>query len=222
MSYRRAQWPPARSAWDPVVLTMDTDDVTRSSYDESAPTAYLPWGPVLLITMDVDGVLRRWDEESVPITPPLADSSATTLDPAPVPASVPTETTTLREGLHDWVMSAAARLNDLAGLGDGWDGMDGPAPSEVAVTSAREVLVRLGDTVPAAVPAPFVCPVSGGGLQIEWTAGHRHLEVEFLSDGQIAYLTEDTLRAGVSMLSGDLEPHQVPELRRMLRWLVSA
>lgn len=37
---------------------------------------------------------------------------------------------------------------------------------------------------------PFVCPITGGGVQLEWNIGNRHLELEFAPDGCLTWLTE--------------------------------
>jgi len=46
----------------------------------------------------------------------------------------------------------------------------------------------LGTAGRSGLPAPFVGPVSGGGMQFEWTLRDRDFEPEVLPDGTLRYL----------------------------------
>jgi hypothetical protein len=96
----------------------------------------------------------------------------------------------------DWLPSAVRALRELLRLPDNWDGFGGPAPDAAIVDSAERVLALLHDMVPPRLSTPFVCPISGGGLQVEWTSDTKHLEIEFVTQSEVEFLTEDLKRIG--------------------------
>ena len=63
--------------------------------------------------------------------------------------------------------------------------------------------------------APHVCPVPGGGVQLEWQSGQRALELEALPDGSAQFLRVD----GETMDEGPLDPSDPLRVRSLIRWL---
>jgi hypothetical protein len=83
-----------------------------------------------------------------------------------------------------WVRDAFATIERLSGLQAGWDGYRSPRVSNAAVMGAMRVL----DFIASWPLAPHIAPVPNGGLQIEWSARDRALEIEILPDGSAAFL----------------------------------
>ncbi|HLX64216.1 MAG TPA: hypothetical protein VKX17_23290 [Planctomycetota bacterium] len=77
-------------------------------------------------------------------------------------------------------------LGKLAQLPSGWDGHDSPPIKTETIEQAERVLAALEAE---SAPAPHICPVAGGGVQLEWQHGGRELEIEILPDGSVQYLT---------------------------------
>jgi hypothetical protein len=83
-----------------------------------------------------------------------------------------------------------ARLDDLAGLTDGWDGEGSPSPTLAALSTARRVDAMLG------TPVRWLGPVPGGGVQFEFEAPDKtYLEIEISPEGECSYLI-DPKRSG--------------------------
>jgi len=79
-------------------------------------------------------------------------------------------------------IDALRTISNLMRLSDNWNSYGSPQIQPAAVQRAVEVLIAAEADAP---PSPRIVPVSGGGLQIEWAAGARELEVELLPDGSI-------------------------------------
>lgn len=77
------------------------------------------------------------------------------------------------------------RLRHIRELPEGWDTYGSRAVQTSALAMAVAVLVAASA---AGMPAPFVGPVSGGGLQFDWTTARGDLEIEVLPDGFLRYL----------------------------------
>lgn len=83
-------------------------------------------------------------------------------------------------------------LRDVSVRRDGWDTPSSKAIDDAAVARVRQwaestfahILLR-GVADP---PRPWAVPTSRGGIQLEWAAQGRHLELEFLGSGPIEYL----------------------------------
>jgi len=77
------------------------------------------------------------------------------------------------------------RIEQLAGVPEGWLNGAGEAPSDAVLAQAREVLARLL-VDHAEVPRPKVFPTPDGGLQAEWVFGRVAADVRFAPrDGAI-------------------------------------
>lgn len=93
-----------------------------------------------------------------------------------------------------------------------WDSY-GSRPVEDRAIACGLVLLLQAEAENAG--APHVCPVPGGGVQLEWQAGQRALELEALPDGSAQFLRVD----GQTMDEGPLDPNEPAGLRSLLRWL---
>lgn len=77
-------------------------------------------------------------------------------------------------GKQEWKQDAYARLIHLMSLGHGWDGSDSLAVRPEIATFAW---CALESVMTPSAPVPFIAPVSGGGLQIEWHTGGLDIEL---------------------------------------------
>ena len=86
------------------------------------------------------------------------------------------------------LFASLRRIGELKQLPEDWDSYGSPRVQQLAAQRAVEIVraAAMEDVHP-----PQIVPVSGGGLQIEWTSGKRELEIEVLPDGSIEYLAVD-------------------------------
>lgn len=106
----------------------------------------------------------------------------------------------------------ADELRRMAALPDNWDGYGSPRITRAALDRARRILAT-GAGLNA--PRPYIGPVTGGGIQTEWDAPGRALEIEVLPDGSLESLriTEDA-----ASQVGALPSHE--DVVAAIRWLV--
>ena len=86
------------------------------------------------------------------------------------------------------------RLAEMAALPQGWDSYGAEPPSSVAITTARDLVLRVveqfgrqaGDRVKPFAVAPF-----DGGIQLEWREAHAEVEIDVDADGAMSYLYVD-------------------------------
>ncbi len=110
-------------------------------------------------------------------------------------------------------VDALRTISNLMRLPDNWDSYGSPRIKQVAVQGAVEVLIAADGEDP---PPPRIVPISGGGLQIEWGAGVRELEIEMLPDGSIEFLKVE----GSQMTEMPLPAEQIYLVVPMLlQWL---
>ena len=117
--------------------------------------------------------------------------------------------------LSQWQIEAIRKLLQLLTLPRDWDSYGSPPPSEVAVTAAVRLI--LGIDVDYFV-TPRIVPVSGGGVQLEWSLGPREVEIEISHEGSAEYLK--------SIHTKPVEEDQVsladlPRIRSLLTWLIA-
>lgn len=125
----------------------------------------------------------------------------------------------VRANGRDWLVRALNRLESVAALPPGWDGEGGPPPNAQIVASAGSLLryLQRGD-----VPLPFICPIAGGTLQMEWSFAGRGVELEFLDQQTIAFLRVDNTTTERSIESGEYPVSDINRSRELLDWLVGA
>ena len=84
-----------------------------------------------------------------------------------------------------WVAKAKYDLDRIMKLPDNWDSYGSPSIPEVLYKNAENFLRSLEVED---IEAPFVAPVSGGGIQFEWQNKTRELEIEFVQSNVFGYL----------------------------------
>jgi hypothetical protein len=101
--------------------------------------------------------------------------------------------------------AACQRLAELAALQADWDSYGADPPTDLAITTARQVLEAVAGRLASAAgatPAPyFIAPVPTGGVQLEWTGPCSEIEVEVGPEGALGYL--------LVRREGDAETEQV-------------
>src|SRR5947209_16330790 len=85
----------------------------------------------------------------------------------------------------DWSVDAVNGVGKIAKLPANWDSYGSQPLTGLAKTCAISLAMEFGRED---LPAPRVVPISGGGLQFEFTYGPRSLELEVLPDGTIEFL----------------------------------
>jgi len=120
---------------------------------------------------------------------------------------------------RDWLRQALGRLEIVASLPRGWDSEGGPPPNAQLVTAAADLLRDLqGDDL----PLPFVCPIAGGGLQLEWSSGGKEVELELVDERTIGFLRAEAAPSGRIIESGEYPISDINKSRELLDWLAEA
>lgn len=86
------------------------------------------------------------------------------------------------------LLAAMNAVGDLAQLSQDWDSYGSRQIQTSAIRQALEILQMANLQH---IPMPFVVPVPGGGVQLEWRLEGRELELEVQPDRTIAYLRVD-------------------------------
>jgi hypothetical protein len=92
-----------------------------------------------------------------------------------------TSTPTTTE-MRKWVEPTLARMEELASLGDNWDGR---GSAEVRVDALSFAFSVLAQIMPPTAPAPAVVPLGHGGVQLLWHNQAHDLEVEIVGPNEI-------------------------------------
>jgi hypothetical protein len=126
-------------------------------------------------------------------------------------------------GMDAWVGPTLARLDRVAGLADNWDGEGSSATDPALVQVAIRFLDRVRNVFTAPLPAPDVCPIPGGGFQLEWDCGHRCLELEFIDRDTLGFLSSEVYPNNDEVItSGEYPARVFRKTLELLSWLVSA
>ena|SRR5215475_11090937 len=110
---------------------------------------------------------------------------------------------------------ALIRLHEIGRLPGNWDGKGGASPSQLAVSTARQVLTRLGEAAERVRIEPAVNPAPDGGIDVACDYGGRELGIYAAPDG----VSLEIRRAG----GGEPETRQfgrVDDVRGAARWLI--
>ena len=62
---------------------------------------------------------------------------------------------------------------------------------------------------------PFVCPIEGAGIQLEWTKDGKHLEIEFDLNGNIVWLKSGV---GGCTVSGECRVDDCDKIKELFAW----
>lgn len=119
----------------------------------------------------------------------------------------------------DWLRQALGRLETVASLPRGWDSEGGPPPNSQLVRAAADIL---RDLQRDDLPLPFVCPIAGGGLQLEWSSGGKEVELELVDERTIGFLRAEAAPSGRIIESGEYPISDINKSRELLDWLAEA
>lgn len=172
---------------------------------------------------DISTLLLDSDQEWSDVADTAIDTDAPQRQRRRAPAHVYKISTTPEvEARHnDWIVKGMSRLEEVGSLRHNWDGHGSPGTNQAVVQAAADMLSRLSDEDLGAVPAPFVCGISGGGLQFEWDTTGRHLEMEFITPDTVVYLKEERPAAGSGIQSGEYLLNDLERTRQLLSWFVA-
>ncbi len=111
---------------------------------------------------------------------------------------------------------AFSLLRKIGDLPYGWDGNGSKGTDARVWKSADMLLNQIGEKY----PAPFTCPIPGGTLQLEWTHGDRHLEIEFVDLDTVLILRHDMRTE--KMKTDEIAAGRVDLILKHLDWLGAA
>lgn len=115
-----------------------------------------------------------------------------------------------------WRASVIEKLASFRSLPPNWNSYDSPPPSQLAIKKAIGFVSSLLDDKQ---PRPRVTPVSGGGVQFDWSFGERELEIEFLPDGRIQYILAPNWDS--DGIEGTIDTLSASEIADLLDWLTA-
>lgn len=118
-----------------------------------------------------------------------------------------------------WIPRALARLAVVAALPDNWDDEGSPGTDPKILGAAVDLLRRIHLADSIAIPAPGVCPIPGGGFQLEWEYGLKSLDLEFIDDKTLCFLTARQTPQGDILASGEYPQRLLGETLKWLDWL---
>ena len=84
-----------------------------------------------------------------------------------------------------WVIDSFKTLLSYKKLPENWDSYGSPPPTEEAINSAQIILFLASSK---GLNAPFMRPLSGGGIQISWKEKTRELDLAILKNGNVDFL----------------------------------
>src|SRR5437660_11024519 len=90
-----------------------------------------------------------------------------------------------------WEAEAYRRALALKDLPDNWDRPRSGKPTVPAVNATLTFIEHVAALDLVGLGAPFVAPMSHGGVQLEWEHGQRQLDVELLPDGTARFVISD-------------------------------
>jgi len=113
-----------------------------------------------------------------------------------------------------WLIKAKYDLNRVANLPENWDSYGSPSVAVELLSNAEDFLDALNAED---IHPPFVAPVSGGGIQFEWSNQDRDLEVEFVEPYIFGYLK---VVKDQPVEEGEHSANDYNSARQLLRWLM--
>jgi hypothetical protein len=120
-----------------------------------------------------------------------------------------------------WLLAALSAISELAALPHNWDGYGSPRIGSSALVKAIQLASVVGVDE---LPVPEVCPISGGGIGLQWEVGDRELEFTIYPNGTIRYLKVigPSQERVENLEDGNLVSASRIEVRPLVRWLLSA
>lgn len=116
-----------------------------------------------------------------------------------------------------WRTGLVEKISRYRLLPHNWNSYGSPPPSLATIQKAIWFVSSLLDEKQ---PRPRVNPVSGGGIQFEWSFDEREVEIEFMPDGAVQYLKADNRQS--EECEGPLVNPTSSDISRLLRWLIDA
>jgi hypothetical protein len=113
-----------------------------------------------------------------------------------------------------WLLKAKYDLNRIADLPENWDSYGSPSVAVELLSNAKDFLDSLSAEN---IHPPFVTPVSGGGIQFEWSNQGRDLEVEFVEPYIFGYLK---VIKNQPVEEGEHSANDYNSAHQLLRWLM--
>lgn len=89
----------------------------------------------------------------------------------------------------DWLEEARRQLEAIRSLPANWDTYSSPPPNTRWIDAAFGLLVSL--CCAGSIPKPHINPTPHGGVQFEWEAGTRYLEIEIVAERAAEYFWRD-------------------------------
>lgn len=117
--------------------------------------------------------------------------------------------------LSQWQVQGIKNLVEVVSLPDNWDSYGSRPPAQTAVTSAIQLIMGINLDY---FLSPRVVPVSGGGVQLEWSFGAREVEIEIDDDGSVEYLKTER---GRPIEEGQIALTDLAGIRSLLMWLMA-
>ena len=165
-----------------------------------------PWGPPVTVTTKPAGPTLVYgstqaSRDLTPWTTPFDSPAVQWIQVVPYATA------------SDWFLTSLGAVARLSNLPTNWDSYGSPPITPEARAQALRVLTLI-EGVPS--PIPQIGPVSGGGLQLEWSNGPRALELEVLPDGTVEFLR---VYDDDKMEEGTIPTDRVDRLRQQVNWL---
>lgn len=117
---------------------------------------------------------------------------------------------------------AFERVGKFAKLADNWDSYGAKSIDNDSISRGIIILkglIELRELTGLDIPAPFVAPLSAGGIQIEWEEGDRYLELSIVPGStDVDYFAVDKAKEGQLSLEGSLRSTRA--LRELLSWFI--
>lgn len=117
-----------------------------------------------------------------------------------------------------WRSSLISKVSAYRSLPHNWNSYGSPAPTSIAVAKA---LHFIGSALNDSHIPPRVTPVSGGGIQFEWSRGGREIEIEILPDGTTELLVADNDEED-SQIETTLQASSPEVMNVLLSWLTNS
>ena len=114
-----------------------------------------------------------------------------------------------------WQVEPVKKLLEFLSLPENWNSYGGRPPSLDTVLSAIDFLTMVPFDTP---PRLRVIPLSGGGVQLEWSSDQRELEVEFQPEGSIVFLKAEAITEGEE---GELRALTPTHVKSLMSWLIA-
>jgi hypothetical protein len=115
-----------------------------------------------------------------------------------------------------WEVPLVRRILELERLPPDWDGYGSPPVGREMASRAIWLVSQIAGLGIETLPAPFVGPVAGGGVILEWTVRSRQLSIAVLAERKIEYLKWET---GEQFEEGEVSLRSLGRLRELISWL---